>query len=226
MSTNPESSQVREVSNFDRVSLSVQYDNLLIVRQGERESLVIEARQEILDRIDSQVSGGELRINLAGGLGDKVRDSIAASFSRPLIKYTLDVKKLRGLEVSTMARVRVGQLSTDRFAIIFNGSDKITVDRLEADQLEIDLSGKGMIELVGNVKEQKVYISGSGEYSGKELMSQRAEIIVEGIGNATVWVVEKLDVNINGMGGVLYFGTPEVTSQLSTMANLEGLGNP
>ena len=46
-------SQTRRVSGFDQISLHAQRYNELVIKQGEQESLTIEAPKDILKRIET-----------------------------------------------------------------------------------------------------------------------------------------------------------------------------
>jgi len=219
-------SQSRDVADFQHVTLTGQYIHELFITQGDSESLTIESSPKIMDRIESTVENGKLSLKLGGGLGDRLRDAITTSLSRPHIVYHLNVRQLRSLEVLATAFVNIPRLETENFSLKYDGAGDISINELTAGNLEVENSGAGLIKLAGRVSEQKVSIKGPGEYAAKELLSQRAVIHIKGIGNATVWVVKELDVTISGMGGVLYLGSPEVQANISAMGSLTPLGNP
>lgn len=226
MNTAKSFSQSRDVADFQHVTLKVQHTNELFITQGDSESLTIESTPKIIDRIETSVENGTLRIFEGGGLGDRLRDAITTSLSRPHIVYHLNVRQLRSLEVLATAFVNIPRLETENFSLKYNGAGDISINELTAGNLEVINSGAGLIKLAGSVSEQKVSIKGPGEYAAKELLSQRAVINIRGIGNATVWVVKELEVTISGIGGVLYLGSPEVQANISAMGSLTPLGNP
>ncbi|MEA3438885.1 MAG: head GIN domain-containing protein [Chloroflexota bacterium] len=219
-------SQVRDVKDFQHVSLMVQHTNELFITQGDSESLTIESSLKIIDRIESTVENGKLSLKLSGGFGYRLCDAITTSLYRPHIAYHLNVRQLRSLEVLATAFVNIPRLETENFSLKYNGAGDISINQLTAGNLEVVNSGAGLIKLAGRVSEQKISIKGPGEYAAKELLSQRAFINIKGIGNATVWVVKELDVTISGIGGVLYLGSPEVQANISAMGSLTPLGNP
>ncbi|HUW14019.1 MAG TPA: DUF2807 domain-containing protein, partial [Anaerolineae bacterium] len=60
--------ECRVVRDFDRVALRV--DNTVcevVIRQGERESLIVSGRPDTLSRLKTEVRDGELSITLGGG---------------------------------------------------------------------------------------------------------------------------------------------------------------
>ena len=218
--------QVREITDVQRVRLRSQYANELFIEQSEDETLTIETSPRVLERIETIVEAGLLSIDLAGGLGDRVRDALTTSLTRPHVVIRLSLSQLRGLDIAALAYVRVGRMQTDRLDLLFNGPGEIAFDHLQADRLSVTNTGPGMIRLAGRVSQQDVSLRGPGEFAARDLLSQQTRISVNGIGNATVWAEDQLDVTINGIGGVLYLGSPVVRSKISPMGSLARLGDP
>ena len=48
---------------------------------------------------------------------------------------------------------------------------------------------------------------------------------LSGMGHATVWARDTLDVSISGAGGVDYYGEPRVNPRISGMGRLNGRGS-
>ena len=224
MSTGNLVTESREVSNFDRVVLR-EYGELAIT-QGERESLTVEADQDILPRIKTEVRDGRLVIGIGGGWLDKLGDALATSLTGKRINYSLTVKKLTGLEIHGAGRVSASNIETDRLALRLGGAGQVNIEHLTAELLEVDLPGVGKIGLTGQVAEQRIVISGAGNYSAPKLESKKASVDLRGAGKATVWAVEDLDATIRGLGSVEYYGSPSVKQTVSGLGSVTSLGNP
>jgi hypothetical protein len=223
MSTSNLATESREVSNFDRVALR-DYGELVIM-QGERESLTIEADADILPQIKTEVKNGTLDIRIGGSWMDKLGHALSTSFTRQWIKYNLTVKKLTGLEIAGAIRVNASDLETDRLALKLSGAGQVNIQALSAEVLEVDSPGAGAINIGGKVEEQRIVISGAGSYKAPKLESKRASVDLRGAGHATVWAVENLDVAIRGLGNVEYYGTPTVKKNISGLGTVTSLGN-
>ena len=217
--------QVREIADVQRVRLRSQYANELFIDQSEDESLTIEATPRVLERIETTVDGGLLSIDLAGGIGDRIRDALTTSLTRPHVVIRLSLRQLRGLDIAALAYIRVRRFETDTLDLLFNGPGEIEFDHLQADTLSVTNSGPGMIRLAGQVSQQDVSLRGPGEFAARDMLSKQTRISVNGIGNATIWAEEQLDVTISGIGGVLYMGSPVVRSKISPMGSLARLGD-
>jgi hypothetical protein len=219
-------SEIREVANFDQVYLKVRHEAELIITQGKKESLTINAPREMLERIKATVKDGILTISSGGRWYEKARDAVRTTLTRNVIKYNLSVKKLRYLDVGGLVHTTAPQLEADRLRIQLSGAGSVNIGNLKTKNLEVKLPGAGRISLIGNAVEQKVTVKGAGEYYAPKLESKRVSLTMQGLGSATVWVTDELEVTIHGMGTVSYYGDPNVKSKISAVGTLNSLGTP
>jgi hypothetical protein len=218
--------EVRPVTGFDQVTLRSQHENHLVIQQGDQESLTIQAPEEILHRIKSQIVHSRLIISLEGAWPDRIRDALTTSLTRPRIHYKLCVKNLSHLEIYAMADVSAACLQTEELEIKYNGMGLMVIDDLIASKLEVEMNGAGRIRINGCVQEQKITVNGLAEYNAGGLKSDRATILLRSPGTATVWVTSTLNVDIRGPGGVSYYGSPHIHKRISPVGSLSTLGEP
>lgn len=221
MKNAPIITKTRPVSNFDRVVLHSQHENRLIIVQGERESLTIQAPGDIIPRIKSEVRRGQLDISLGGAWLDRLSDALTTSFARPQIKYKLMVRELTSLEIYALAYITADRLRTDDLSVKFFGPGVIDIDSLEAEKFKIELSGASNVDLGGRVEKQTVMLRGLGTYEAIGLQSIVTVIELNGPGMAQVRASKQLDVTIRGPGIVSYLGSPEVRKRISPMGSLK-----
>lgn len=174
----------RPVSTFTAVDLSG--SGHLTIEQTGTESLTIEAEDNILPLLTSDVSNGTLR------LGEKDTTNILTSKT---INYRLTVRDLNNLTVS--------------------GSGDVTAPSLTASTLTVRLSGSGSMTLGGTADTQAVTISGSGRYDAAKLASKSVSIDISGSGIAVVMPSDTLNATIGGNGSLEYIGNPTVTQNIS-----------
>jgi hypothetical protein len=196
----------------------------LYIRQGEEESLTIEASPEILGRIKTEVKDSKLTIRFSRHWLDWIGEVLAAGFAGMRVRYDLTVKELTALAITGAGRVQVANLEADHLALELRGAGQLSVESLGAEQLQIDLSGAGQIKVGGRVTEQAVKITGAGSYDAPNLESQRAKATLTGLGGATVWVVEDLEATIRSVGSVSYYGAPTVSKTMTGIGSLNSLG--
>jgi hypothetical protein len=203
----------REVSGVERVSLEDTGE--LEIIQGSEEGLTIEADDNILPYIETEMRGRELVIRLQNNIHVEPDTQI---------HYTLKVKSLNRVSVSGSGDVYAKTLDTGDLEVIVSGSGNITVDDLQAEDLTVRISGSGNFDLTGAVKTQSVSISGSGNYTAGDLESQTADISITGSGNVTVWVTDELTIKVSGFGNVNYYGSPSISQTITGGGEVNSLG--
>lgn len=177
-------SERRDVGGFDEVELQGIGD--LTVRQTGSESLTIEAEDNIIPSLKTEVQNNRLTIG--------VEDNTAVRTTKP-INYELTVKDLN--------------------ALILSGSGNIDAADIRTDELKVTLSGSGRVKASGKADTQVIDISGSGNYQAENLESEDVRVEVDGSGAATVNASDKLNVRIRGSGSVEYEGDPSVSQDIS-----------
>jgi hypothetical protein len=204
----------REVSGFDRLEFGGV--GTMTIRQGDVESLTIEADDNLIDHITTRVIGNRLVIEMEKNFN-------VGGMTR--IHYDLVVKDLSRLTLSGFGDITMDELNTDSLTVLLSGSGNLTLADLQAESLDVTITGFGNSEFAGEVKDLQVIIKGAGSFKGGDLRSQTARVEVSGFGNATVWAERDLDVEITGSGNVSYYGLPDVTQNISGFGRLESLGN-
>jgi hypothetical protein len=204
-------SSVRDVRGFEAVELTIGGE--LILTQGDRESLEIEASPSDLARITTAVRGGTLIIaQVNPGPGP-----------RGPVTYRLTMKRIAGLATRSQGSIRAAAIETDALRIQISSSGPVSVDRLAARRLDVNISSRGDCTVAGAVDGLRIQISSSGSYRGEDLASREASVQSSSSGTATVRVSERLDVNISSSGNVRYRGNPRITSRVSSSGGLVAL---
>jgi hypothetical protein len=92
-------------------------------------------------------------------------------------------------------------------------------------KLKVAADRIGNIELAGTVETQEIKLIGTDDYEAPDLESQTAAVRITGTGSVMIWVLDSLDVVINGVGGVNYFDSPNVTQSITGNGSLTSLGD-
>src|SRR5215470_16952502 len=136
----------------------------------------------------------------------------------PLI--TTDVHGDR-LEIGTRKSVRpsvhlVAKITVPRLTGLgLTGSGDIIAHSVQADHLEVSLTGSGTIRADGTAHEAEVELIGSGKIALDQLAAERASVSVSGSGDVAVAASKALDVSITGSGDVTYRGDPELKKRIT-----------
>ncbi len=198
--------------DFDTVLL-VAVGNVYI-EQGDDVELIVEAEDNLLAYIETEVRGNTLELGL--------RDNVSLR-PRKSINFHLTVEDLSMVNIGGSGNIFIDGMRTDKFEIVIGGSGDVELDDLKADDLVVRIDGSGDGNVAGRVDEQEIDLGGSGSYEADELKSERADVNIGGSGPVTVWVEDELDVDIHGSGSVRYKGSPDVESSVSGSGKIEPL---
>lgn len=206
--------ETRSVSNFHSIDIS--YPAQVLVKQGSQESLKIEAEDNLLPGLQTQVRNNTLEIFYKTKDGKHVNPTKA-------VKITIVVKDLTNVDFSSAGNLTVDALKTNALDISLSGAGSLKLDQILVKTLGVDLSGAGSMEATGTADDLNLNISGFGGFKGKELHSQEARVDISGAGSATVWVDNNLDAQISGAGSINYYGAASVTKQISGVGGVNHL---
>lgn len=217
-------SQTREVSDFDGIILKSYGE--LFVTQGDRESLTIDAHPNIFPTISTTVKNGKLILKMsAKSWWERLKLFVNNDFYIHKIVFRVVAKNLNTLTISGAGRVSASEIKTGRLSIDVSGAAVVLIHSLDAEILEVNLTGVGSVQTSGKVKQQHVTISGAGSYRGADLESQKANVINSGTGNTTIWATEELEARVSGVGNVTYYGSPKVKYKVSGVGKISSIGD-
>lgn len=206
--------QERSVSGFDKVAISSGMN--LYLEQGSKEYLKVEAEDNIIRNIITEVKNGKLVIkykNLIGGISAK----------EPVNVY-LTVINLKELDASSGAVIGSKEINTDSLKIVISsGAEGEMV--VKANSCKVNLSSGSTLKLSGTAETQEANLSSGVEYRAADLISRNAKIIVSSGASAKVSVSDNLDVSISSGGSVEYSGTPAIVSNISSGGSIKSVGN-
>lgn len=202
-------SQTRDVGSFTGVKMSVPGD--LYVKQGSPQRVLIEASDEVLDRIETEVNGGNLVIRQKEDWKWWKNWS-----SRGKIKVYVTAPTLEYLVVSGSGRIESeNTIRSNQMYVGVSGSGDIDLD-LNTGDLEGKISGSGNVDLRGSADDLEVSISGSGNFDAEDLAAETCEVRISGSGNCRVNVKESLESRVSGSGNIYYRGDPRRVNNSSS----------
>lgn len=208
--------QSRKVSSFD--SIEVSYPAQVFVSQGSSESVKIEADDNVLPGLKTEVRGDTLEIFYRVEGGKHVRPT------KP-VKITIVVKDLKAVNFDGAGELTIDGLETAELNISASGAGNLELNELAVQNLSVSLSGAGNVTASGTADNLDLTISGVGKFDGKDLHSQVASASLSGVGSATVWVDDELDAEISGAGSVNYYGSADVSKEISGIGGVNHVGN-
>ena len=173
--------------------------------QSEKTKVIIETDENLLSYINTELYDKTLNINNVHNL--KSSKGIKVDI------YYKSIDKIHSTGASKVANE--GVLSSDELSINLSGTGAIDLE-IETLNLKVNLTGAGVITLSGQTDFQETHISGAGGLSAKELISNVCSINLSGLGGAEVFATDKLEATITGVGGIIYSGNPDIIERQVT----------
>lgn len=192
------------VTDFDRVQVDGPYR--VTVTTGLASGARAEGSAEALERVSVEVLGSTLRVRAnrsawGGYPGDRTGP----------VRIALTTRELRAAAVVGSGSLDVDRTRGLRVDLSVNGSGRLAVTAVEADNLVVGLLGGGRLTLAGKAKQLKATVQGSGDLAAAELRVDDAQILSDTAGNVAVAVARTARVTATGPGDVEIIGTPSCT---------------
>ena len=146
-------------------------------------------------------------------------DNIAPTITSSIIGNTLSIDTNKSFSTQSKIRTKIYGPSTLQ-SVVIDGSSDVNLQGITGSSLEINLDGTGDITAQGKVSNLIISANGSGNVNTKELQADDVTINVEGSTDVTATANKNLDVVINGVSDVTYYGHPG-----SINKTIDGVGN-
>ncbi len=199
--------QTREVGDFTGVRAGDPVQ--IIITQSDLASVKVDAPEDALPFIKTEVSDGMLIISTEGNIKNE-QD----------ITIFITVKSLNSLENVGAAEIKSGnKLICESISVTSMGIGDISL-MLDAKEIKTKISGTGDISLLGTTQSLDAIISGTGSLKATDLEANKVIANVSGTGNAKVHAVQSLNADVSGTGSIIYKGNP-----IERNVNISGVGS-
>lgn len=192
----------RALANFHAISFGGSYN--VNVKFGEEEDLVLEGASEDINRVETVVEKGVLKIRTKRGV--KSWNSVGKKLTVTITAIKLDDFSLSG---SGILKVE-GTLNSPLADFRVSGSGEIIAD-VDTENANIAISGSGSVKISGKTGASLIAVSGSGAVKAEGLLAETSEVKIAGSGNVYINVKDELKVTIVGSGSVKYSGNPNIS---------------
>jgi hypothetical protein len=194
------------VSGFDKVALGSAFT--INVQQGSQFSVKASGRDEDLEDLEANVSGGTLKVrykNTKWGWNN----------NRKQVRIDIVMPQLRDMDFSGACTATVkGFRNQGDINVNISGASTATID-LDADRVNVDFSGASSIHLNGRASRMEGEVSGATTLKAYDLKTKQVTLDISGASNASVSATDKVDVDASGASSVRYRGGASVSSNTS-----------
>lgn len=194
-----QSTETRTPGHFTKVHTGGSWE--VILTEGNKEEIVIEAKGVSLDKVKTEIDGEVLSVGLVKGSYNNVR-----------LKFYITYKNLEGVKCSGSGTMEVTSpvVSQDFYAAL-SGSGDIVMEELDAEELSVSISGSADMKIKGGAVDQaEIKQSGSGNFHGENLAIGALEVSKSGSGDTHVGELGKVSLSASGSGDVTYTGSPQL----------------
>lgn len=199
--------ETRTLDAFTRIQVDGSAN--IVLRQEATQMVSVEADDNIVPIITTQVRNGELLIDNTQNY--RTKNAVTVYIAIP----TVSAIRIRG----SSDLIGATALEGESLMIEVSGSGNVDLE-VYYNEITSIATGSSDITLAGEVTKQDVSITGSGNYRARELSSEECFITVTGSGDGEVRVSRLLDVKVSGSGDVVYHGNPEVRSSVTGSGDL------
>ena len=221
----------RPIRSVNAVELATSGE--LQIDVGVREELIIEAEDNLIKYLDTDVRGGTLVIQTRPGVSINATrpfrfyltvnelDEIALSSSGDAKAPNLEAKRF-SVSLSSSGDLRMGDLDAERVEFRLSSSGDLSLGNLRADSLDVRISSSGDLRITGgSVEKQTIEISSSGDYEAQDLESVQADARLSSSGNARIRASDYLRARLSSSGDLHYAGSPEVDRTEGSSGNVQ-----
>jgi len=205
-------SENRTVGSFRRISVSEGIQAAVEIK--DKQSVTLEADDNILPLIETVVEGDTLVVQVKGSCSTKNPE-----------RARIAVKALAGLNVDSGASIRVVSVHCDNLDLTASSSGSISVKQLQANALSVAVSSSGKVTVGGKAERQRIEASSSGMYDGQRLASRTAEVQCSSSGSILVQASDELSGEVSTAGKVEYLGEPRVSVSATTAGTVSPAGS-
>jgi hypothetical protein len=192
------------ISSFNSIKAEGLYE--LVLTQGDKESVKIEADDNLQDLFKVSNDGGTLVIDMPELKNSNINFNDENREHKLNLKVYVTFKQLSAIDVGIIGTVRcTTPLKADAFKIDSKNVGNIEL-KLTADKLIINNKGVGNITLTGSANDAVITNAGVGKFDGEDLIVQTMDIDNSGVGNADVHVEKDLKVKESFLGKVTNSG--------------------
>jgi hypothetical protein len=199
----------REVSSFNSIEIGGAFE--VILTQGDKEALFIEAGENIIDKILTEVSGNTLKVYTERGC--------CKNPGKMAIYLTFVDMELMDIS-GACELVNEGVLNLDYLEMDLSGASEISMN-MDLEKLEMDLSGASEIDFEGSCGQVYIDASGASELDAFNFKVSSMFIDASGASDCKIYVTDELQIDASGATTVRYKGDPEISMSKSGVSSIK-----
>lgn len=192
--------------DFTRVSAS---EGLAVyVTQADEFSIEVEADENIIDLIATDIKNGRLRVHAHENIGSATKNVYVT-----LPKITA-LTSSSGAHLETKNTIRTNELEID------GSSGAVLEIEVVANEIEIDASQGARLNISGNADDAVVDVSSGGTINARDLQTKNCNAEASTGGHVKIQVSQNLYADAGSGGNISYSGDPSVEKKKSVSGSV------
>ena len=197
--------QERTAGSFSGIRVSAGID--VYLKQGDKESITVEADENLQEYIKTEINGDILNISSDANIRDAEKENVYVT-----------IRDLKSLKTSSAGNI-TGQMpfKADELELSASSAGDIKLE-VSAKSIKADISSSGNITIDGTADKLEADLSSAGDLNAYELSVREADVSVSSAGDADINVSEKLTARASSAGDINYRGNPKYIDSHSSSA--------
>ncbi len=200
----------RALPPFDALKLSTQAR--VVIRQGERDAVEVQAEGNVTPLIDAHVDKRTLVIE------DNRR------YTSSQAEVVVTVRRVHSIATGASVAVLAEGLKLPALSVSMGGSSAVTLRAVSIAKLSAALGGSSVLKVSGTTSEFSSELGGSAALEASGLEAGTVSIAAGGSAQAVVWAKDALSMSLGGSSGVRYYAGIDPAMATSGSATVKRLG--
>lgn len=172
----------------------------VIVERGDQHSIRVEADDNLIDHIETEVYGNALHARIKPNQNYRQTTKMIVYVTMP---------ELERIEASGAALVTtMSEFSGDELRVEASGAAGVRVE-FNGNRVVADADGAGSVEIRGSVEYANLDASSAASINAKELSAKNVEADAHSAASIKVTATESLDAKANSAAVIRYYGDPK-----------------
>ena len=191
------------ITDQEFTKISAQEGIMVYVTQAKDYAIEVEADENVIDLIGTDISDGKLKIHAIKNIG---RATKKVYVSLPNIT---ELKSSSGAHLNSENKIKSNELVVD-------GSSGANMNLIvDIDEIAIDASSGANLKLEGTAGETNIDASSGGNINAKKLETEYCDADASSGGNLSIHVNKNLKADASSGGNISYLGDPSVKKNKS-----------
>jgi hypothetical protein len=193
----------RNLSGFN--AISVQNAIHLVITQGTSEKVTVEAKDDILHHLYTEVTAGVLKIGVKGRV-----------INTGEMNVYVTVKEFKSLESGSASKVQgEGKIVTGDLRISSGSASAVKID-LKCDKLEIRSGSAAKIRISGSAQSVSIESSSAASVDLYDLKAEKGEIEASSAASVKVHITREVEAKASSAAHISITGNPASRNSTSS----------